>query len=184
MWGKTGVLMGIVTVLVALSVGLARAAGASEAGEPGELLSSPTASLTVTKAITSAAGEGGNAFSFGGSLGEFRLADGESVTFAGLAPGSYTVAEALPAGWQLDGVTCLGVEPQVSAEEASMTITLQEGQPAACTFRNYQEQVAGPELPYSGLRPFMVPLLIAGLWAVLAGLALGVWSVFRRAERT
>lgn len=168
----TGLLM--VAVGVLLVVGAAPA-GAGSAGQP-EQLSSPTASLTITKAVSPGSEGTGTLFSFGGSLGDFRLAEGESVTFAGLAPGSYAVVEILPAGWQLGGVTCLGVEGQVSPGDRSVTITLEQGQPAACTFVNYQEEVAGPELPNTGPPSFTLPLLVGGLWALLAGLALAVWS--------
>jgi LPXTG-motif cell wall-anchored protein len=178
MWRKTGGMMGMVGVLLALSVSAAQAASATEP----EQLSSPTASLTISKITTSSAGEDNTSFSFGGSLGDFRLADGESVTFAGLEAGSYTVVEILPAGWQFGGVTCLGVEAQVSAADAAMTVTLEQGQPAACTFQNYREQVAGPELPQTGSEAFTMPLLIAGLWTLLIGLALVVWPLRQEAD--
>jgi len=183
MWRRTGALLGIVAVLVALGAGAAGAADAAEGDEPEELLSSPTASLTVTKAVTSAEGAGDLSFSFGGTLGDFRLAAGESVTFGGLAPGSYTVAEILPPGWKLEGVTCLGAEPVVSAAAAAVTVTLEQGQPAACTFSNYREEVAGPDLPNTGSAWFTMPLLVGGLWAVLMGLAMAVWSLMREADR-
>jgi hypothetical protein len=161
---RTGVLVGMVGALVVASAAVAQASPVTEAvgegpahtvaqgavtdaapgGESGEQISSPTASLTISEiAIPLAAGDD-TVFQFGGSLGGFGLADGESVVFAGLAAGSYTVAEILPEGWRFDAVTCLGVEPQVVEAEAAMTITLEQGQPAACTFHNYQEQVAGP----------------------------------------
>jgi LPXTG-motif cell wall-anchored protein len=176
---RAGLLMGLVGVLLVVGTG---PAGAESAAEP-EQLSSPTASLTIGKAVMPGAGETDISFSFGGSLGDFGLAEGESVTFAGLAPGSYTVAEILPAGWQLEGVTCLGVEAQVSAADKSVTVTLEQGQPAACTFHNYQEEVAGPELPNTGSPEFTLPLLVGGLWALLVGLTLAVWSAIRRSDQ-
>lgn len=138
---RFGVLTGVTAMLVALSGMVAPAAGAEEP-DPVELTSSPTASLTITKAAEALAGGDATVFSFDGAFGPFTLADGEQVVFAGLPPGSYTVSETLPAGWVFDGVTCLGVEPEVSV--ASVTITLQQGQPAACTFSSHQERVAGP----------------------------------------
>ena len=139
---RVGLLVGMMWMLVLPSVLIAPKAMAEEP-DPVELTSSPTASLTITKAAEPLAEGDDTVFTFdGGSLGGFTLGDGESVTFAGLAPGDYTVSEMLPTGWVFDGVTCLGVEPVVSV--ASMTITLQQGQPAACTFANHQEQVAAP----------------------------------------
>jgi len=134
---------GIVGLLVVLPGAFAEAVTAAEP-VPQELVSSPTASLTISKAADPFASEDDTVFEFGGTLGGFSLAAGESVTFAGLEPGSYTVSEVLPGGWRFDGVTCQGVEPEVSAGEAAMTVTLRMGEPAACTFYNYQEQVQGP----------------------------------------
>jgi len=280
MRGRDGVSGVVVAAVLALVGALPQLAAASEPTQPSsesdEQISSPTAALTISKAAEpSAAGEG-VVFDFGGNLGSFRLAAGESVVFAELEPGSYTVAEILPEGWWFGGVTCLGVEPQVVPADASVTVTLQQGQPAACTFHNYQEQVQGPEgsltiveqttpsggggfsfdagplgtfalddgqsavfselaagayavaqddpgggwilqrvecaagdhqvvgssvvvdlaegeavacvfyngeaLPFTGPQPFLAPLLIGGLWAVLMGLALLVWSRVRREE--
>ena len=140
---KAGFSVGMLGLLLMLLGAFAQAATAAEPA-PQELVSSPTASLTITKAADPFGAEDDTVFEFGGSLGGFSLADGESVTFAGLEPGAYTVAEVLPAGWRFDGVTCLGVEPEVSAGEPAMTVTLRMGEPAACTFYNYQEQVQGP----------------------------------------
>ena len=141
---RLGLLVGMMWVLVLPSVLIAPEASAEEPDPvPVELTSSPTASLTITKAAEPLAGESGTVFAFdGGALGAFTLGGDESVTFAGLAPGDYTVSEIVPAGWVFDGVTCLGVEPVVG--EASVTVSLQQGQPAACTFVNHQERVAGP----------------------------------------
>jgi hypothetical protein len=276
---RVGVSGVMVVALLALVGAVPQLAAASEpaqpSGESDEQISSPTAALTIsTSAEPSAAGEA-VVFEFGGSLGNFRLAAGESVVFAELEPGSYTVAEILPEGWWFGGATCLGVEPQVVPADASVTVTLQQGQPAACTLHNYQEQVRGPAgsltiveqttpsgggsfsfdagplgtfalgdgqsavfselaagvyavaqddpgggwilqrvecagdhqvvgssvvvdlaegeavacvfyndeaLPHTGPQPFMAPLLIGGLWAVLVGLALLAWSWVRREE--
>jgi len=138
---RLGRLVGMAGMLLALSAVVSPAAFADE-GDPEELTSSPTASLTITKDAVPLAGGEATVFAFEGTLGGFTLGDGESVTFAELAPGDYTVSEIVPAGWVLDGITCLGVEPVMSG--ASMTITLLQGQPAACTFASHQERVAGP----------------------------------------
>lgn len=138
---RFGLLVGMLVLLLALSAGISPAALAEEP-DPVELTSSPTASLTISKAAEPLADDDATVFAFDGTLGGFTLGDGESVTFAELAPGDYTVSEILPAGWVLDGITCLGVEPVVAG--ASVTVSLLQGQPAACTFANHQERVAGP----------------------------------------
>lgn len=49
-----------------------------------------------------------DAFSFTGSLGGFSLQDPGHAgqTFGGLGPGSYTISEVVPAGWNLDYARC------------------------------------------------------------------------------
>ncbi len=84
------------------------------------------------------------------------------------------------AGWPI----CLGVEPQVSAADAALTVTLQMGQPAACTFYNHQEETAGPDLPGTGPPPFLTLLSIGGMWALLAGPALWLWASGKQSGRT
>lgn len=139
--GRFGVLAGVLGMLLAVSA-VGSPVAAAEEPDPVELTSSPTASLTIAKDAVPLAGGVATVFAFDGTLGGFTLGDGESITFAELAPGDYTVSEILPAGWVFDGVTCLGVEPVVSV--TSMTISLLQGQPAACTFASHQERVAGP----------------------------------------
>ena len=45
-----------------------------------------------------------------------------------------------------------------------------------CTFTN-------GELPYTGTNDLTTPLLLAGLWAILMGLAVAVWSLMREADK-
>jgi len=77
------------------------------------------------------------------------------------------VAELAADGWAFAGVECTAADWDSSG--ASVTVNLAEGEAAVCTFTNGQ-------LPYTGPQPFVLPLLIAGLWSVLAGLGLVLWS--------
>ncbi len=177
---RFGLLAVMMVTVVGFATGIAPAATAEEPG-PVELISSPTASLTITNVAEPLAGEESPIFGFEGTVGSFTLGEAESATFAGLEAGDYSVSVSLPAGWVLEGVTCEGVEPTVSA--ASLTVTLQQGQPGACTFTSHQERVAPPDLPNTGSAWFTMPLLVGGLWALLAGLVLAVWPSMRRADR-
>jgi len=103
---RVGLLVGMMWMLSCLRADRPKAM--AEEPDPVELTSSPTASLTITKAAEPLAEGDDTVFTFdGGTLGAFTLGDDESVTFAGLAPGDYTVSEVLPTGWVFDGVTCL-----------------------------------------------------------------------------
>jgi hypothetical protein len=63
------------------------------------------------------------------SASDFDLKDGESEDSGGLAPGTYSVTETVPAGWTLGGATCTGgKEPD--------GINLGAGQTVTCTFIN------------------------------------------------
>jgi hypothetical protein len=158
--------------------------------QPGE---TPKGSLTVIKDATVLNPADTEAlFSFGGSLGTFELADDDSQTFNNLDAGAYTVEEGSlpisanpPAGtqsgyiWRFDGVDCTAQD--WSDDGRSVTVNLAPGEDAVCTFYNGQEVAEGPELPYTGSPPFTMTLLIAGLWALVAGLGMVVWSCMRQA---
>ena len=59
---------------------------------------------------------------------------------------------------------------------ASVTVNLTDGEVAVCTFTN-------GELPFTGTNDLTMPLLLAGLWAILMGLAVAVWSLMRQADK-
>ena len=132
----------------------------------------PEGSLTIIKQTVP---PGGTGFDFdAGSLGTFSLDDDGSVTFGELEAGAYTVAEDDPGGqWAFAQVECTALDWQQSG--ASVTVNLAEGEAAVCTFTNGQ-------LPYTGSRPLMLPLLIAGLWALLMGLGMVEWFSTTRAR--
>lgn len=151
---------------------------------PGTSLTIVKAARTLNTALESAL------FAFSGDLGEFSLASGDSQPF-NVEPGTYAVTELLVDPWALDpaptGIVCSGAaEGAVVYDQAAgtVTVTLAEGDNVTCTFNNYDEDTLGPELPYTGSQPFTMPLLIAGLWAVLMGLALGVWGLMRQTEKS
>jgi len=89
------------------------------------------------------------AFAFTGSLGPFSLVDdgvtagANQRTFTGLAPGSFTVTETVPAGWTLGGIACSGATATVTG--ATVTIPLPPAGAVACTFKNNQDTV--PPIP-------------------------------------
>jgi uncharacterized repeat protein (TIGR01451 family) len=91
----------------------------------------------------------GQEFGFVGSppLGAFSLvddgADGPSSrTFTGLAPGTYTVSEQLPAGWELTGIACS--DPAVAISGSQVTIPLG---PAAAVVCTYSDRRADSPIP-------------------------------------
>jgi hypothetical protein len=132
----------------------------------------PEGSLTILK-VTSPAGGTGFAFD-GGALGAFTLDDGGSQAFTDLAAGAYVVTETPAADWEFASIECDALDYVVDG--ASVTVNLVEGEAAVCTFTNGQ-------LPFTGLPPITLPLLLTGLFALLMGLAMWVWSQMRQAER-
>lgn len=67
-------------------------------------------------------------FDFSGSLGNFQLSDGQSKS-QGFQPGTYSVSESVPAGWELTSATCDdGSDPS--------SIGLSAGETVTCTFNN------------------------------------------------
>jgi hypothetical protein len=76
------------------------------------------------------------AFTIGGQ--SFTLANGESRTLGGLAPGSYTVSESLSTNWRLAGIVC--VDPTgdtvVDVSGTQATLALGDGESITCTFTN------------------------------------------------
>ena len=96
--------------------------------------------------------QGPQAFSFTGSapLGAFSLIDDgaagpSSKTFTGLVPGTYTVAENVPADWELARVTCS--DPGVVIAGAQVTIALAAGKSVVCTYADHQVDPIGPPVP-------------------------------------
>jgi uncharacterized repeat protein (TIGR01451 family) len=87
--------------------------------------------------VKQASPEGGTTFAFTGDLGPFDLAvpAQPSRTFDNLAPGTYTVTEAIPAGWVLSGLTC-DDGSSTNLTTATATVELAAGENVTCTFSN------------------------------------------------
>ncbi len=98
-----------------------------------------TGAIRITKTTT-----GGDAsFPFsttGAGLTGFTLATSGGVSptrsFTSLAPGTYTVSEAVPPGWALTGITCTDPTGDTTAAGSTATITLAAGETVSCTFAN------------------------------------------------
>ena len=110
--------------------------------DPGEqitctFLNTSQGSVTIAKE-TLPADAGGQQFDFTGGLGDFMLTGGESSTSTGLEPGTYAVTEALPAGWDLAGITCDDPDGGTVIDVAAGTaqIDLDGGEQITCTFLN------------------------------------------------
>jgi uncharacterized repeat protein (TIGR01451 family) len=104
------------------------------------------------------------AFEFAGSdsLGPFALVDdgkdesASSRTFAGLVPGTYTVRESVPEGWELSGVTCS--DPAVAIAGPEVTIAIGPGDSVVCTYRDARlDTPSAPFRPGPTLPPSLAP---------------------------
>ncbi len=98
-------------------------------------------SLTIIKEATP---EDGTDFAFTGDLGDFSLDDEasqtdsteQSITFTDLFLNSYDITETLPAGWQLDSVSCTGGSDSGSLNDETLSITVDINEAVVCTFEN------------------------------------------------
>ncbi|HEX2833146.1 MAG TPA: CHRD domain-containing protein [Thermoanaerobaculia bacterium] len=85
---------------------------------------------------------GGTAFGFTETItpGTFSLDDGNTETFASVAPGAYTVTENDPsgAGYTLADVTCNDADSSGDTSARTANINLAAGETVRCTFRNLQ----------------------------------------------
>ncbi len=81
---------------------------------------------------------GGQLFEFEGDLGAFSLTGGQSTTIGDLQPGSYSLSEVLPAGWDLTRITCDDPDGASTTDLGSATagIDLDAGEHVVCTFLN------------------------------------------------
>ncbi|MDX1747534.1 MAG: hypothetical protein R3324_16490, partial [Halobacteriales archaeon] len=77
-------------------------------------------------------------FDASSNLGDdFALQDGESELFGGLAPGTYSVSELVPEGWQLTSIECR--DASTSSITDGVSITLEAGEDVTCTFNNRED---------------------------------------------
>jgi hypothetical protein len=126
-------------VLITIAVAAESPGGGEGPGFEGAI-AGPTGSLTITKVATPLAESDTTAFRFDGSLGAFRLHDGESAVFPAPNAGAYTISEALSGSWGLTGVECTATVLSLDLDAASVTVRLREGEVAACTFTNVEEK--------------------------------------------
>ena len=95
------------------------------------------ASLTIVKQTN----PGGSTQEFdftasGLSPSQFTLTDGQTQTFDDLAPGDFTIAEQVPAGWDLDDIDCGPKSFTRIGDEISLEV--EYGDEVVCTFFNGQ----------------------------------------------
>jgi uncharacterized repeat protein (TIGR01451 family) len=102
--------------------------------------------------------EGSQEFPFSGSLGDFTLVDpsAASRSFTGLAPGTYTVRELVPANWALTSIACTPATA-VAIAGPQATITLAPGGAVACTYFDTRINPPPPEPPEPPEPPTPVP---------------------------
>ena len=125
--------------LITITVAAESPGGGEGPGFEGAI-AGPTGSLTITKVATPLGESDTTAFRFEGSLGAFRLHDGESAVFPASNAGAYTISEALSGSWGLTGVECTATVLSLDLDAASVTVRLREGEVAACTFTNVEEE--------------------------------------------
>jgi hypothetical protein len=66
----------------------------------------------------------------------FQLKDGQQNDSGALDPGTYSVAETVPAGWELKSTSCVSSKGDT---ETAANISLQAGETVTCTFTNEQD---------------------------------------------
>jgi len=133
----------------------------------------PEGSLIIIKQTNPAGGEGFGIITSANLSGPFTLDDGGSMLFSELEAGVYTVSEDEPgADWAFQSIQCEALD--WSAAGSAVTVDLAEGEAAVCTFYNIAE------LPYTGGSPWLMPLLILGLGALLLGTGLVLLPAIRR----
>ncbi len=94
-------------------------------------------SILIEKAT---APEGGTGFDFASDIEDngFSLDDGQVKSFSDLLPGSYSVTELVPAGWDLSGISCDDPSGDSGGDGATALIGLAAGETVRCTFSNAQ----------------------------------------------
>ncbi|MDT8410125.1 MAG: ice-binding family protein [Wenzhouxiangellaceae bacterium] len=122
------------------------------------LLDNNTGAITIVKQADPS--DTGESFGFTGDLGNFSLMHGEFIVET-VPPGTYSVAETVPAGWQLDSAVCDDGSP-VDA------IDLQAGENVTCTFTN------------SLAAPMAVPVFSRGVIVLIVLMMLMITAVFRQ----
>ena len=98
-----------------------------------------TGTIIITKETSPA---GGTGFGFTETItpGGFTLDDGDSRTFASVAPGAYTITENDPSGAQytVADVSCNDADSAGDANTRAATINVDAGETVRCTFVNFK----------------------------------------------
>lgn len=105
-----------------------------------------TGTIIIVKDTTPA---GGTGFTFSETItpGNFTLDDGDTLTFASVTPGTYTVTEDDPAAgdFTLGALSCDDANSSGDSTARTATINVEAGEVVTCTFRNFTT-VAGDDL--------------------------------------
>jgi len=117
------------------------------AGGSFALALAPPLPATVTIEKQTIPDENSASFSFTGVVSG-TIGDGQQLVATGLLPGTYTVTETVPSGWNLTSILCDDTDGVGDIANASATITVEAGESIQCTFFNAQEvtPVAKPYL--------------------------------------
>ncbi|HEX8151890.1 MAG TPA: IPTL-CTERM sorting domain-containing protein, partial [Thermoanaerobaculia bacterium] len=98
-----------------------------------------TGTINIVKSTSPAGGSGFNfTDNVPGSAGAFTLSDGGTRTFANVAAGTYTIAEAVTAGYTVSDIRCTDGDSTANAFSRAATVRLQAGENVTCTFHNLQ----------------------------------------------
>jgi uncharacterized repeat protein (TIGR01451 family) len=105
--------------------------------------------------------QGPTPFPFSGSLGDFSLVDdgtGDSASkvVSNLPPGTYTVQELVPAGWELSGVACIPAGA-ATIGAAQVAITLAPAGSVVCTYSDLRVRPPVPPEPTPAPTPSPSP---------------------------
>lgn len=113
---------------------------------------------------------GGNGtFNFTGSQ-SFAIttaggAGSNTTAFASVVPGTYTVTETVPAGWNLTGLTCSNGS-QVNVGTATTNVAVAADEAVTCTFTNTTESATARAVPTLNEWGMIFFMLMAGLGSV------------------
>lgn len=113
---------------------------------------------------------------------QFSLGDGESKTFAGLAPGVHRLTEQVPSGWHVGTLSCQDATDDTAVERAdgSAVVDLAEGETVTCTYTNVADPPPPAQPPPdttlfdTGAPPWTSLVLALGLLLVSGGIGLAV----------
>jgi hypothetical protein len=95
-----------------------------------------TGTIIIVKESTPSGGTG-FAFSETVTPGAFSLDDGQTRTFSGVTPGTFTVSEDAASGWTLGDVSCDDADSTTDLPSRTATVRVDAGEVVTCTFRNF-----------------------------------------------